>query len=61
MLYTEDINSKGLVQLKKMITLLNGSQLEVGLTGAEDRSVIMLPIAKKSVTGQEAETLKLWG
>ncbi|MEC0108556.1 alpha/beta hydrolase [Paenibacillus taichungensis] len=61
MLYTEDINSKGLVQLKKMITLLNGSQLEVGLTGAEDRSAIMLPIAKKSVTGQEAETLKLWG
>jgi len=61
MLYTEDINSKGLVQLQKMITLLNGSQLEVGLTGAQDRSVIMLPTAKKSVTGQEAETLKLWG
>ncbi|KOY16010.1 hypothetical protein AMS66_14210 [Paenibacillus xylanivorans] len=47
--------------MKKMITLLNGSQLEVGLTGGQDRSVIMLPIAKKSVTGQEAETLKLWG
>lgn len=61
MLYTEDINCKGLVQLKKIITLLNGSQLEAGLTGAQDRRVIMLPIAKKSVTGQEAETLRLWG
>ncbi|MDN4599743.1 alpha/beta hydrolase [Paenibacillus sp. F6_3S_P_1C] len=47
--------------MKKIITLLNGSQLEAGLTGAQDRRVIMLPIAKKSVTGQEAETLKLWG
>ncbi|MHA7582274.1 alpha/beta fold hydrolase [Paenibacillus vandeheii] len=47
--------------MKKIITLLNGSQLEAGLTGAQDRRVIMLPIAKKSVTGQEAETLRLWG
>ncbi|MDN8588432.1 alpha/beta hydrolase [Paenibacillus sp. 11B] len=47
--------------MKKIITLLNGSQLEAGLTGAQNRRVIMLPIAKKSVTGQEAETLRLWG
>ncbi|WP_413028900.1 alpha/beta fold hydrolase [Paenibacillus taichungensis] len=44
-----------------MIKMKNGSELEVGLTGNPDRKVIMLPIAKKSVTGQEAETLKLWG
>lgn len=53
--------AKGVVQLKKMIKMKNGSELEVGLTGNPDRKVIMLPIAKKSVTGQEAETLKLWG
>lgn len=47
--------------MKKMIKMKNGSELEVGLTGNPDRKVIMLPIAKKSVTGQEAETLKLWG
>lgn len=47
--------------MKKMIKMNNGSELEVGLTGNADRKVIMLPIAKKSVTGQEAETLKLWG
>jgi pimeloyl-ACP methyl ester carboxylesterase len=53
--------AKGVVQLKKMIKMKNGSELEVGLTGNPDRKVIMLPIAKKSVTGLEAETLKLWG
>jgi len=47
--------------LKKMIKMKNGSELEVGLIGNPDRKVIMLPTAKKSVTGQEAETLKLWG
>ncbi|WP_440119998.1 alpha/beta fold hydrolase [Paenibacillus sp. QZ-Y1] len=44
-----------------MIKMQNGSMLEVGLTGNPDRKVIMLPIVKKSVIGQEAETLKLWG
>lgn len=44
-----------------MVRLSNGSEMEVGLTGKEDGSVIMLPIAKKSVYGQEAETLKMWG
>jgi len=44
-----------------MVRLSNGSEMEVGLAGKEDGSVIMLPIAKKSVYGQEAEALKIWG
>ncbi|RXZ82120.1 alpha/beta hydrolase [Paenibacillaceae bacterium] len=47
--------------LNKIVTLHDGSQLEVGLTGDPTSKVIMLPIAKKSVLGQEAEQLKLWG
>lgn len=45
----------------KLVTLSDGSTLEVGLTGKPASPVIMLPIAKKSVTGQEAESLKMWG
>lgn len=47
--------------MKKMITLNDGSKLEVGLTGNSSGKVIMLPIAKRSVSGQEAENLKWWG
>ncbi|MFC4301925.1 alpha/beta fold hydrolase [Cohnella boryungensis] len=47
--------------MNKLVTLNDGSQLEAGLTGNPDGKVIMLPIAKKSVFGQEAESLKLWG
>ncbi|WP_213619591.1 alpha/beta fold hydrolase [Paenibacillus sp. J22TS3] len=47
--------------MTKNVTLNDGSSLEVGLTGNSGGKVIMLPIAKKSVFGQEAENLKLWG
>ncbi|MEG6589361.1 hypothetical protein [Paenibacillus barengoltzii] len=42
----------------KLVTLSDGSTLEVGLAGKPSRPIIMLPIAKKSVTDQEAESLK---
>ncbi|GJM79604.1 hypothetical protein HMSSN139_21000 [Paenibacillus sp. HMSSN-139] len=45
----------------KLVTLADGSTLEVGLTGKPGGKIIMLPIAKKSVSGQEAESLKMWG
>lgn len=45
----------------KLVTLSDGSTLEVGLAGKPSRPIIMLPIAKKSVTDQEAESLKMWG
>ncbi|NEN81708.1 alpha/beta fold hydrolase [Paenibacillus elgii] len=47
--------------MKKIVELHDGSTLEVGLTGNPSAKVIMLPVAKKSVYGQEAESLKLWG
>ncbi|MGG4144455.1 alpha/beta hydrolase [Paenibacillus algorifonticola] len=47
--------------MKKNVTLNDGSKVEVGLTGNPSGKVIMLPIAKKSVYGQEAESLKMWG
>jgi len=47
--------------LKKRIRLADQSEIEVGLTGNPERPVIMLPIAKKSVYNEEAESLKLWG
>lgn len=43
------------------IKLSNGSEIEVGLIGDNGNKVIMLPVAKKSVYGQEAENLKMWG
>jgi pimeloyl-ACP methyl ester carboxylesterase len=47
--------------MKKIVSLRDGSKLEVGLTGNPASKVIMLPGAKKSVFGQEAENLKMWG
>ncbi len=47
--------------MNKIITLNDGSKLEAGLTGNPANKVIMLPIAKKPVFGEEAETLKMWG
>jgi pimeloyl-ACP methyl ester carboxylesterase len=47
--------------LIKMIKLYNNSEIEVGLTGNLHNKTIMLPIAKKSVYGKDAENLKLWG
>lgn len=45
----------------KLVTLADGSTLEVGLTGKPGGKIILLPIAKKSVSGLEAESLKMWG
>lgn len=45
----------------KLVTLADGSTLEVGLTGKPGGKIIMLPIAKKSVSGHEAESLIMWG
>lgn len=47
--------------MKKNVLLGDGATLEVGLAGAVSGKVIMLPVVKKSVYGQEAENLKLWG
>lgn len=47
--------------MEKNITLADGSELKVGLTGNPGSVTIMLPGAKESVYGQEAENLKLWG
>jgi len=49
------------VTVTKNVILNGGSKLEVGLTGGPGDRVIMLPIAKESVFGQEAENLKMWG
>ncbi|WP_334074637.1 MULTISPECIES: alpha/beta hydrolase [Paenibacillus] len=47
--------------MKKMIQLNNHTEIEAGLAGNPQRKVVMLPIAKKSVYGPEAESLKQWG
>ncbi|MGP0585661.1 alpha/beta fold hydrolase [Paenibacillus timonensis] len=46
---------------QKLVALADGSTLEVGLTGKPGGKTIMLPIAKKSAYGQEAESLRMWG
>jgi pimeloyl-ACP methyl ester carboxylesterase len=47
--------------MEKNIKLMDESELKVGLVGNPDSPTIMLPVAKESVYGQEAENLKLWG
>ena len=47
--------------MKKIVKLTDGSELETGLTGEPGNKVVMLPIAKKNVVGQEAEQLQWWG
>lgn len=47
--------------MEKNITLADHSELKVGLVGNPDSATIMIPGAKESVYGQEAENLKLWG
>ncbi|MFB5674510.1 alpha/beta fold hydrolase [Paenibacillus terreus] len=47
--------------MKKIVTLHDGSALEVGLTGNSSAKVIMLPGARKNVYGDEAESLAKWG
>lgn len=45
----------------KIVRLDNGSEIEAGLVGDPQGKTIMLPVAKKTVTGEAAENLKLWG
>lgn len=47
--------------MRKKVRLNNHSEIEAGLAGDPNNKTIMLPIAKKSVTGEEAEMLKQWG
>lgn len=47
--------------MRKTVRLNNHSEIEAGLAGDPKNKTIMLPIAKKSVTGDEAEMLKQWG
>lgn len=47
--------------MEKNIQLIDETELKVGLVGNPDSPTIMLPGAKKSVYGQEAENLRLWG
>ncbi|GIO16008.1 hypothetical protein J19TS2_55630 [Cohnella xylanilytica] len=47
--------------MNRTVTLQDGSKLEVGLTGAPSGPVVMLPGAKRSVFGQEADSLRAWG
>lgn len=47
--------------MNKRIRLTDRSEIEVGFTGVPGRPTIMLPIAKKSASPQEAEHLKQWG
>lgn len=50
-----------MVKMEKNIKLTDQSEINVGLVGNTDSPTIMLPVAKESVYGQEAENLKLWG
>lgn len=47
--------------MERIIKLMDGTEIKVGLVGNPDFKTIMLPVAKESVYGQEAENLKLWG
>ncbi|WP_025027471.1 alpha/beta fold hydrolase [Caldalkalibacillus mannanilyticus] len=47
--------------MEKIIKLMDESALKVGLVGNPTSTTIMLPVAKESVYGKEADNLKLWG
>ncbi|WP_020616242.1 alpha/beta fold hydrolase [Paenibacillus daejeonensis] len=47
--------------MKQHVRLANGSEIEVRRTGDPATPAIMLPVAKKSVTGKQAEELMQWG
>jgi len=61
MLYDSSINRVGVIEMEKLITLTDGTELKVGLAGNSNGQTIMLPVAKESVYGGQAEALKLWG
>lgn len=50
-----------MIEMEKLITLVDGTELKVGLVGNPNSQTIMLPVAKESVYGEQAEALKLWG
>jgi len=45
----------------RKVRLEDGSEIEVGLSGDAENGTIMLPGAKKSVYGEAAEQLRMWG
>lgn len=47
--------------IEKIIKLADGTELKAGLAGNAKGKTIMLPVAKETVYGPEAETLRLWG
>ena len=47
--------------MNKMIKLADGTVIKTGLTGPSGAPVLMLPVAKESVYGQEADHLRQWG
>lgn len=47
--------------MEKYIKLSDGSELKAGLVGHPGSPTIMLPVAKESVYGQDADHLRLWG
>lgn len=47
--------------MEKVIKLADGTKLKAGLAGNSEGKTIMLPVAKETVYGSEAETLRLWG
>jgi pimeloyl-ACP methyl ester carboxylesterase len=55
------IQNEGAIEMEEIIKLIDGSELKVGLIGNPNFTTIMLPVAKESVYGQEAENLKFWG
>lgn len=50
-----------MIHMERIIKLTDGTEIKVGLVGNPVFKTIMLPVAKESVYGQEAENLKLWG
>jgi pimeloyl-ACP methyl ester carboxylesterase len=61
MFYAYIIKKVGVKQMEKIIKLADGTELKSGLVGNSKGKTIMLPVAKETVYGAEAETLKLWG
>lgn len=47
--------------MEKIIKLTDGTELKAGLVGNSKGKTIMLPVAKETVYGAEAETLRLCG
>lgn len=61
MLYDRSINNLGVSDMEKIIKLMDDTEIKAGLVGNPQFKTIMLPVAKESVYGKEAESLKMWG